>query len=331
MPRSLNILDIRSGDFEFTGSWSGLPPGIGYVNLPGKGPNNYPNSVSFTSDISFFLIEADSMPTADVDRLLIDLSQQSWVGNNKLLTIRYCEARSSASDAAVSSLEAQGVTISLGGIRPLEGGDVVYSEASNTRGLEHNQTTSDTRPLTSSQLPFKDGDLRYIRVNEGGSNNASALTLTVEAGKTYTINGATSLRMVNGENAVLQYNGQTDNWDVIGGNLLERPLSYISLTESTSQNFTSSNFVDLTIWDTANPTQSKGNWFHPNAAEIRPAETASSNYRYRISGHVNFSANSASNIFMQLTVDGIPTGRQWYASTAGAGFITIDFEETTTV
>jgi hypothetical protein len=50
--------------------------------------------------------------TAEIDQLLIDLSASTWTGGKNLILQGTHAARSAASDAAVTSLEAQGVTVS---------------------------------------------------------------------------------------------------------------------------------------------------------------------------------------------------------------------------
>ncbi|MEL6142099.1 MAG: hypothetical protein AAFU67_10815, partial [Bacteroidota bacterium] len=336
IPSSIDIIDLRNidGSPSMSGSWSNLPTGFSYLNLPFQGPSVYDLSQTYTGTIQFFLIEADGMASADVDRLLGDLSAATWATSGlRILEIRYTQGRSSASDADVSSLQSRGVTVNVNaGDRPggSGSGDIVFTQSSGTtQGIELNGTSSAVLNLTTvSSNPFADGDIRYVRNN--ATNIAARLTIGVEAGQTYTIDGGSQLFFFKDDNAALQYNAQTNNWDIIGGNMVKPENSEYQTSDNTEQTINSTTWTPLTIWNPT-PIYFTGSWFSLNAAEIRPTTVTNSDFRYRIEGHVNFETTTASSISLRLIVDGSPTGREWHVTTPGAEKCTINFTETTNV
>lgn len=109
---------VINGDNTISGDY-GLIKGEFPVTFSIKGKNKIStytnNSADFTSSLmNQFLhtgTEGHGLNSAQIDELLIDLSEAEWIGNKKIELTGSHEARTRRSDQAVLRLERKGVTV----------------------------------------------------------------------------------------------------------------------------------------------------------------------------------------------------------------------------
>jgi hypothetical protein len=115
-PSACTHFDVK-GNNTISGDLSDVtipfPP---VFNLGGNNTvDTYSSPIDFSlSNMQIFILTGggDGLSTAEVDQLLIDLSASTWAGSKNLFINGNHAARSAASDAAVTSLGLQGVTVS---------------------------------------------------------------------------------------------------------------------------------------------------------------------------------------------------------------------------
>lgn len=113
-----SLTDLWLQGNNLTGDMSGAfnLPSLTLLWLYGNFTVNY-TSKSWASNMSGFLFRPSTatnpLDTIELDQLLIDLSQTNWVDYKAIYADFNNGVRSSASDAAVSTLQGMGVTLAL--------------------------------------------------------------------------------------------------------------------------------------------------------------------------------------------------------------------------
>lgn len=131
---TLGILQINSTSSSITGSMASLPnslgnfsgPGVfgdlggmpafmGFLNLGNYANTNLDSYTGFNFSgvtAQYYRIEGNSsLSSAEVDQFLIDASTATWAGLKQIQLLGNCQPRTSASDAAVATLQSLGVTV----------------------------------------------------------------------------------------------------------------------------------------------------------------------------------------------------------------------------
>ena len=118
-----NLSDLPSGFIYFrcagsntvTGDLSGLPSELTYFYLTGSNTvSDYPGK-TWTTTMTRFVLRGDAALSAtEVDQLLIDLDDDlTWSAGDAITITGNCDPPTAAADAAIASLEAEGVTVTV--------------------------------------------------------------------------------------------------------------------------------------------------------------------------------------------------------------------------
>ena len=103
------------GDNIISGDLAKIPDGVAYFKCGGNNVvANYSGKTWTTKPSTFVLkpVSPGGLSTAEVDQLLIDFDDDlTWASGNVINLTGANAARSSASDAAVASIEAEGATV----------------------------------------------------------------------------------------------------------------------------------------------------------------------------------------------------------------------------
>jgi len=114
LPSNLVYLGIL-GQTTLFGDIAHLPSGLAYLNCCGLNTiSDYSGKTWTTKPVTFTLIPtgAGGLSTAEIDQLLIDFDDDLiWAAGNIITLTGTNAARSAASDAAVTSLQSEGVTV----------------------------------------------------------------------------------------------------------------------------------------------------------------------------------------------------------------------------
>lgn len=136
LPNSLDIAEFNGNAGNFIGDINNLPPNLFLFilgnwigTLDSVALNDLPSYINFfslsspvravsytagrqwVSGMRYFLVNTLPLTSAEVDNLLIDLSNTTWLINSPLIINGIAAPRTSASNAAVSKLQSMGVTV----------------------------------------------------------------------------------------------------------------------------------------------------------------------------------------------------------------------------
>jgi len=107
------------GSNTVSGALSDLPSGLTYFNCGGSNTVSEYTSKAWTTKPATFILTPVSggLSTAEVDQLLIDFNDDlAWAAGNKITLTGTNAPRSATSNAAVTSLEGEGVTVTTSAV-----------------------------------------------------------------------------------------------------------------------------------------------------------------------------------------------------------------------